>query len=71
MHPTLFHIGSFQVHTYGLLLAVGFLGKAKDLVDRHPDKVGPNVTANVKLGLTFSAADVAAAEARGGGTIPA
>jgi Asp-tRNA(Asn)/Glu-tRNA(Gln) amidotransferase A subunit family amidase len=25
--------------------------------------VGPNVTANVKLGLTFSAADVAAAEA--------
>ena len=25
MHPTLFHIGSFQVHTYGLLLAIGFL----------------------------------------------
>ncbi|HEX5030968.1 MAG TPA: prolipoprotein diacylglyceryl transferase [Candidatus Eisenbacteria bacterium] len=25
MHPTLFHIGSFQIHTYGLLLAIGFL----------------------------------------------
>ena len=44
-----------------MLRAVGFLGKSKDLVDKHPDKVGPNVTANVKLGLTFSAADVAEA----------
>src|SRR3546814_3307336 len=33
------------------------------LVEKHPDEVGPNVTANVKLGLTFSATDVAAAAA--------
>jgi Asp-tRNA(Asn)/Glu-tRNA(Gln) amidotransferase A subunit family amidase len=48
---------------FEVLRAVGFLGRSKDLVDKYPDKVGPNVTANVKLGLTFSAADVAAAEA--------
>jgi Asp-tRNA(Asn)/Glu-tRNA(Gln) amidotransferase A subunit family amidase len=48
---------------FEVLRAVGFLGEMKALVDSSPDKVGPNVTANVKLGLTFSAADVAAAEA--------
>jgi len=25
MHPILFHVGSFEVHTYGLLVAIGFL----------------------------------------------
>jgi Asp-tRNA(Asn)/Glu-tRNA(Gln) amidotransferase A subunit family amidase len=48
---------------FEVLRAVGFLGETKELVEKHPDMVGPNVTANVKLGLTFSAADVAAAEA--------
>lgn len=48
---------------FEVLRAIGFLGNARGLVEKHPDKVGPNVTANVKLGLTFSAADVAAAEA--------
>ncbi len=48
---------------FEVLRAVGFLGKARELVEKHPDKVGPNVTANVKLGLTFSATDVAGAEA--------
>jgi Asp-tRNA(Asn)/Glu-tRNA(Gln) amidotransferase A subunit family amidase len=47
---------------FEVLRAVGFLGKAKKLMEQHPDKVGPNVSANVKLGLGFSAADVAAAE---------
>lgn len=48
---------------FEVLRAVGFLGKDKDLVEKYPDQVGPNVTANVKLGLTFSAADVAQAQA--------
>src|ERR1041385_3698427 len=25
MHPILFHIGSFEIHTYGVLVALGFL----------------------------------------------
>ena len=47
---------------FEVLRAVSFLGDVKDLVASSPDLVGPNVTANVKLGLTFSAADVAEAE---------
>ena len=48
---------------FEVLRAVGFLGEKKRLVEQHPDQVGPNVTANVKLGLTFSAADVGEAAA--------
>lgn len=48
---------------FEVLRAVGFLGKAKTLLDQHPDMVGPNVAANVKLGLGFTAVDVAEAEA--------
>jgi Asp-tRNA(Asn)/Glu-tRNA(Gln) amidotransferase A subunit family amidase len=48
---------------FEVLRAVGFLGKDRQRVEEQPDKVGPNVTANVKLGLTFSAVDVAVAEA--------
>src|SRR3546814_1789040 len=44
---------------FEVLRAVGFLGASRELVEKHPDEVGPNVTANVKLGLTFSATDVA------------
>lgn len=43
---------------FEVLRAVGFLGDKKGMVERSPDKVGPNVSANVALGLTFSAADV-------------
>ncbi|MFQ5774983.1 MAG: amidase [Kiloniellaceae bacterium] len=46
---------------FEVLRAVGFLAAYKDMVENTPDKVGPNVTANVKQGLTFSAADVARA----------
>jgi Asp-tRNA(Asn)/Glu-tRNA(Gln) amidotransferase A subunit family amidase len=49
---------------FEVLRAVGFLGRLRELWERHPEQVGPNVTANVKLGLTFSAADVAEASAR-------
>jgi phosphatidylglycerol---prolipoprotein diacylglyceryl transferase len=34
VHPTLFHIGSFQIHTYGLLLAIGFLAAIQIFVAR-------------------------------------
>lgn len=44
---------------FEVLRAVGFLGELKDLVERSPELVGPNVTANVQLGMTFSASDVA------------
>lgn len=48
---------------FEVLRAVGFLGRLRKLVERTPEQAGPNVTANVKLGLTFSAADVAEAMA--------
>lgn len=48
---------------FEVLRAVGFLGRLRSLVERTPEQAGPNVTANVKLGLTFSAADVAEASA--------
>jgi Asp-tRNA(Asn)/Glu-tRNA(Gln) amidotransferase A subunit family amidase len=48
---------------FAVLRAVGFLAAHLDKVERTPDKVGPNVTANVKQGLDFSAADVARAQA--------
>jgi len=46
---------------FEVLRAVGFLAAHKERFERFPDRVGPNVTANVKLGLTFSADDVAQA----------
>ncbi len=46
---------------FEVLRAVGFLGRLKDMVAKTPEQVGPNVTANVELGLTFSAVDVAEA----------
>ncbi|MEQ8354493.1 MAG: amidase family protein [Kiloniellaceae bacterium] len=48
---------------FEVLRAVGFLGRLRELVEKFPDQAGPNVTANVKLGLTFSATDVAEAAA--------
>ncbi len=49
---------------FEVLRAVSFLGQLKSLVEKNPDKVGPNVSNNVKLGLTFSATDVAEAMAQ-------
>lgn len=46
---------------FEVLRAVGFLGRLRDMVAKTPEQVGPNVTANVELGLTFSAVDVAEA----------
>src|SRR3546814_13350448 len=46
---------------FEVLRAVGFLGASRELVEQHPDEVGPNVPANVKLGLPFSAPDLSAA----------
>ena len=46
---------------FEVLRAVGFLGELREMVERTPELVGPNVTANVQLGLTFSAGDVAEA----------
>ena len=41
---------------------VGFVASHLDRLRAHPDKVGPNVTANVELGLTLSAEEIARAE---------
>ena len=46
---------------FEVLRAVGFLANFKKLLDTSPDQVGPNVTNNTKLGLEFSALDVAEA----------
>ena len=46
---------------FSVLRAVAFLGRHKDLVDKHPDQVGTNIRANVVEGLGYSALDVARA----------
>lgn len=48
---------------FEILRAVGYLATHREKVERFPDKVGPNVRANVELGLSFSATDVAWAAA--------
>ncbi len=44
---------------FEILRAVLFLGRHRELLEKHPDKVGPNVRANVEEGLRYSAVDVA------------
>lgn len=44
---------------FAVLRAVMFLGFHHALIQKHPDKVGPNVRANVEEGLRYSALDVA------------
>ncbi len=44
---------------FAVLRAVGFLGAHRERMERFPDKVGPNVRANVEEGLGYSASDVA------------
>ena len=51
--------GSDEV--FEVLRAVSFLGSQHDRVRDAPDKVGPNVSANVAEGLAYSALDVARA----------
>ena len=51
------------VTTFETLRAVGFLARHKDRFEAARDKLGPNVAANVELGLRFSAEDVARAAA--------
>ncbi|MBM9593543.1 amidase [Rhodobacteraceae bacterium MCCB 386] len=46
---------------FAVLRAVGFLGTHRDRMERYPEKVGPNVRANVEEGLRYSARDVAEA----------
>jgi len=44
---------------FALLRAVLFLGFHHGLMLKHPDKIGPNVRANIEEGLGYSALDVA------------
>ena len=41
--------------------AVAFLGRHRELAEKYPDKVGPNIRDNVAEGLGYSALDVARA----------
>lgn len=47
---------------FAVLRATGFLAAHADKVAAHPDRVGPNVRANVAEGLRYSAQDVARAQ---------
>lgn len=44
---------------FAVLRAVGFLGIHHELRQKHPDKIGPNVSANIDEGLGYTALDVA------------
>ena len=46
---------------FAVLRAVAFLGRHKELAEKNPDKVGPNIRDNVAEGLGYSALDVARA----------
>ncbi|MBR0718848.1 amidase [Bradyrhizobium liaoningense] len=46
---------------FSILRAVAFLGRHRELAEKFPDKVGPNIRDNVTEGLGYSAADVARA----------
>jgi amidase len=46
---------------FAVLRATGFLAGHEEKVRLHPDRVGPNVRANVEEGLGYSALDVARA----------
>lgn len=61
MHPVLFRIGSFEVGTYGLLLAVGFL-LALGLASRLARKDGLSMEAITDLAMTVLLAGVAGAK---------
>jgi Asp-tRNA(Asn)/Glu-tRNA(Gln) amidotransferase A subunit family amidase len=46
---------------FATLRAIGFVASHREKVEAAPDKVGPNVTANVAAGLKLGLADVASA----------
>ncbi|MGA6097537.1 amidase [Stutzerimonas marianensis] len=47
--------------TFAVIRALGFSGQHRDLLLRHPDKMGPNITDNIREGESYSALDVARA----------
>ncbi len=49
---------------FAVLRALSFLGQHYGLMQTHPDKIGPNVRANIEEGLGYSARDVADAFTR-------
>lgn len=51
---------------FAVLRAIGFLGQHRERQELFPEKVGPNVYANIREGLCFSAKDVAEALASQG-----
>lgn len=61
MHPVLFRIGSFEVGTYGLLLAVGFF-LALGLAGKLAKKDGLSLEAITDLAVTVLIAGVAGAK---------
>ncbi len=46
---------------FGILRGVLFLGRHRELAERHPDQVGPNIHLQIAEGLRYTAADVARA----------
>ncbi|MFH1675040.1 MAG: prolipoprotein diacylglyceryl transferase [Pseudomonadota bacterium] len=50
MHPTLFHIGNFAVHTYGFFIAIGFM-LAISLAIREAKRVGEDGEKIIDLAL--------------------
>ncbi|MGO2392814.1 MAG: amidase [Halomonas sp.] len=44
--------------TFAIIRALGFSGHHRDLLQQHPDKVGPNVRDNVREAENYSALDV-------------
>jgi amidase len=47
--------------SFEVLRSLLFLGRHRQLLLEHPDKIGPNVRANIEEGLTYSAADASRA----------
>ncbi|WP_366554902.1 amidase [Aquibaculum sediminis] len=57
-------MGDDPDRVFEVLRGVGFLAAHLEKVRKSPEKVGPNVMANVELGLTYNAEDVAWAQTR-------
>ena len=55
MHPTLFHIGSFELANYGLMTALGYAAAAGYLLKRLPDCGIKNLTKETFWNLIFTA----------------
>lgn len=44
--------------TFAVIRALGFSGHHRDLLYRHPEQMGPNITDNIREGESYSALDV-------------